>query len=204
MNKLSKGSCAQYHANAPRGVLPLDQVLEDAVADCGNGKKNCMDYTKWQQAWTRHQVARRRRPRPAFEGRPPPPLGRASGAGPGCAALALLLPPLALVRPALPRRARRAVRLGVLVASTRSPPRSSTRGTPTTSARSWTSPTYRRDRRAHGRDRGGSHRDRRGARVPVRVLHGADSRRRGCARCLFVLVLLPLWSSYLVRVYAWR
>ena len=22
------------------------------VADCGNGKTDCMDYTKWQQAWT--------------------------------------------------------------------------------------------------------------------------------------------------------
>ena len=22
------------------------------VADCGNGKNDCMDYTKWQQAWT--------------------------------------------------------------------------------------------------------------------------------------------------------
>ena len=22
------------------------------IADCGNGKKDCMDYTKWQQAWT--------------------------------------------------------------------------------------------------------------------------------------------------------
>ena len=22
------------------------------IADCGNGQKNCMDYTKWQQAWT--------------------------------------------------------------------------------------------------------------------------------------------------------
>jgi hypothetical protein len=22
------------------------------VKDCGNGKSNCMDYTRWQQAWT--------------------------------------------------------------------------------------------------------------------------------------------------------
>jgi hypothetical protein len=22
------------------------------VKDCGNGKRDCMDYTKWQQAWT--------------------------------------------------------------------------------------------------------------------------------------------------------
>jgi spermidine/putrescine-binding protein len=30
MDKLSKGSCAQYHANALVGVLQVDQVLEDA------------------------------------------------------------------------------------------------------------------------------------------------------------------------------
>ena len=30
MDSLSKGSCAQYSANAPRDLLPLDQVLEDA------------------------------------------------------------------------------------------------------------------------------------------------------------------------------
>ena len=30
MDKLQKGSCAQYHGDAPRGVLQLDQVLEDA------------------------------------------------------------------------------------------------------------------------------------------------------------------------------
>jgi hypothetical protein len=22
------------------------------VKNCGNGKSDCMDYTKWQQAWT--------------------------------------------------------------------------------------------------------------------------------------------------------
>jgi hypothetical protein len=22
------------------------------VKDCGNGKSNCVDYTKWQAAWT--------------------------------------------------------------------------------------------------------------------------------------------------------
>ena len=34
------------------GVLPLDQVLEDAGADCGNGQKNCMDLRAWTTAWT--------------------------------------------------------------------------------------------------------------------------------------------------------
>jgi putative spermidine/putrescine transport system substrate-binding protein len=52
MDKLSKGSCAQYHANAPLKYFRQIHFWKTPVADCGNGQKNCMDYTKWQQAWT--------------------------------------------------------------------------------------------------------------------------------------------------------
>jgi putative spermidine/putrescine transport system substrate-binding protein len=52
MDKLSKGSCAQYHANAPAAYFNSIKFWKTPVADCGNGKKDCMDYTKWQQAWT--------------------------------------------------------------------------------------------------------------------------------------------------------
>jgi putative spermidine/putrescine transport system substrate-binding protein len=52
MDKLSKGSCAQYHANAPLKYFKQIHFWKTPVADCGNGQKNCMDYTKWQQAWT--------------------------------------------------------------------------------------------------------------------------------------------------------
>jgi putative spermidine/putrescine transport system substrate-binding protein len=52
MDKLSKGSCAQYHANAPLAYFKQIHFWKTPVADCGNGQKNCMDYTKWQQAWT--------------------------------------------------------------------------------------------------------------------------------------------------------
>jgi putative spermidine/putrescine transport system substrate-binding protein len=52
MNKLSKGSCAQYHANAPLKYFKQIYFWKTPIADCGNGQKNCMDYTKWQQAWT--------------------------------------------------------------------------------------------------------------------------------------------------------
>jgi putative spermidine/putrescine transport system substrate-binding protein len=51
MDKLSKGSCAQYHANAPAAYFNSIKFWKTPVADCGNGKKNCMDYSKWQQAW---------------------------------------------------------------------------------------------------------------------------------------------------------
>jgi putative spermidine/putrescine transport system substrate-binding protein len=52
MDKLSKGSCKQYHANAPASYFRTIKFWKTPVADCGNGKKDCMDYGKWQQAWT--------------------------------------------------------------------------------------------------------------------------------------------------------
>jgi putative spermidine/putrescine transport system substrate-binding protein len=52
MDKLSKGSCAQYHANAPTAYFNSIKFWKTPVKDCGNGKSNCMDYSKWQQAWT--------------------------------------------------------------------------------------------------------------------------------------------------------
>jgi putative spermidine/putrescine transport system substrate-binding protein len=52
MNKLAKGSCAQYHANAPLKYFKQIHFWKTPIANCGNGQKNCMDYTKWQQAWT--------------------------------------------------------------------------------------------------------------------------------------------------------
>src|SRR6266545_1903230 len=52
MNKISKGSCAQYHANAPESYYRAIKFWKTPVADCGNGQNTCMDYTKWQQAWT--------------------------------------------------------------------------------------------------------------------------------------------------------
>jgi putative spermidine/putrescine transport system substrate-binding protein len=52
MNKISKGSCEQYHANAPAAYFKSIKFWKTPIADCGNGKNDCMDYTKWQQAWT--------------------------------------------------------------------------------------------------------------------------------------------------------
>jgi putative spermidine/putrescine transport system substrate-binding protein len=47
MNKLSAGSCVKYHANAPLKYFKQIYFWKTPVADCGNGKKDCMDYTKW-------------------------------------------------------------------------------------------------------------------------------------------------------------
>ena len=52
MDKLSKGSCAQYHANAPTAYFNSIKFWKTPTKDCGNGKSDCVDYTKWQQAWT--------------------------------------------------------------------------------------------------------------------------------------------------------
>ena len=38
--------------NAPLQYFKQIYFWKTPLADCGNGKKNCMDYTKWQQAWT--------------------------------------------------------------------------------------------------------------------------------------------------------
>jgi putative spermidine/putrescine transport system substrate-binding protein len=52
MDQLSKGSCAQYHGNATAKYFSSIKFWKTPVKDCGNGQSNCMDYTKWQQAWT--------------------------------------------------------------------------------------------------------------------------------------------------------
>jgi putative spermidine/putrescine transport system substrate-binding protein len=52
MDKLAPGSAAQYHCGASAAYFNSIRFWKTPVADCGNGKKDCMDYTKWQQAWT--------------------------------------------------------------------------------------------------------------------------------------------------------
>jgi putative spermidine/putrescine transport system substrate-binding protein len=52
MDRLSKGSCAQYHANATTAYFKSIKFWKTPTKDCGNGQSNCVDYTKWQQAWT--------------------------------------------------------------------------------------------------------------------------------------------------------
>ena len=51
MDKIAKGSCAKYHANAPLSYYKTVKFWKTPVADCGNGSKSCMDYTTWVQAW---------------------------------------------------------------------------------------------------------------------------------------------------------
>ena len=52
MDKLAKGSCAQYSGNAPESYYRSIKFWKTPVADCGNGKKNCTDLRAWTTAWT--------------------------------------------------------------------------------------------------------------------------------------------------------
>jgi putative spermidine/putrescine transport system substrate-binding protein len=52
MEKIKAGSCAQYHANAPAAYFDSIKFWKTPVAECGNGKNDCTDYSKWQQKWT--------------------------------------------------------------------------------------------------------------------------------------------------------
>ena len=52
MNKLQKGSCELYHANAPQGYFNSISLWKTPVATCDNGQQDCVPYSQWQQAWT--------------------------------------------------------------------------------------------------------------------------------------------------------
>jgi len=52
MEQIKKGSCPVYHANAPAAYFDSIKFWKTPVANCGNGKNDCMDYSRWQQKWT--------------------------------------------------------------------------------------------------------------------------------------------------------
>ena len=52
MNKIQKGGCAQYHANAPESYFTTIKFWKTPLSTCDNGTNNCVDFTKWLQAWT--------------------------------------------------------------------------------------------------------------------------------------------------------
>jgi putative spermidine/putrescine transport system substrate-binding protein len=53
MDKLSKGACQTFHANETEAYYKQLKYWKTPLADCGNGQKSCMDYTKWVDAWNR-------------------------------------------------------------------------------------------------------------------------------------------------------
>jgi putative spermidine/putrescine transport system substrate-binding protein len=52
MDKLSAGSCAAYHANAPQSYFNTIKFWKTPLAQCGNGKSDCVPFNQWQSAWT--------------------------------------------------------------------------------------------------------------------------------------------------------
>ena len=53
MNKIQAGLCTEYHLNAPASYLRSIHFWKTPIATCGfGGKKDCVDFTAWQQAWT--------------------------------------------------------------------------------------------------------------------------------------------------------
>jgi putative spermidine/putrescine transport system substrate-binding protein len=52
MDEMQKGSCAQYHADAPASYFKSIRFWRTPTRDCGNGQSDCTDYTTWQQKWT--------------------------------------------------------------------------------------------------------------------------------------------------------
>jgi putative spermidine/putrescine transport system substrate-binding protein len=51
MERLAKGSCRHYHADAPSAYSRSIRFWKTPIADCGNGRRNCVDYSKWVRAW---------------------------------------------------------------------------------------------------------------------------------------------------------
>jgi putative spermidine/putrescine transport system substrate-binding protein len=52
MNKISKGSCQAYHANAPAAYFNTIKFWKTPLAQCGNGKSDCVPFQDWVTAWT--------------------------------------------------------------------------------------------------------------------------------------------------------
>jgi putative spermidine/putrescine transport system substrate-binding protein len=52
MDQISEGACAQYHADAPASYFNSIAFWKTPLADCGDGKTDCIPYSEWQQSWT--------------------------------------------------------------------------------------------------------------------------------------------------------
>jgi putative spermidine/putrescine transport system substrate-binding protein len=52
MNQIQKGSCAAYHADAPESYFKTIAFWKTPLAQCGNGKNDCVPFQQWVTAWT--------------------------------------------------------------------------------------------------------------------------------------------------------
>jgi putative spermidine/putrescine transport system substrate-binding protein len=51
MDKIQKGGCSQYHADAPASYFESIKFWKTPIAECGNGKSDCVDFNRWNSAW---------------------------------------------------------------------------------------------------------------------------------------------------------
>jgi putative spermidine/putrescine transport system substrate-binding protein len=52
MGTIQKGSCAAYHANAPQSYFQTIKFWKTPLAQCGDGKSDCVPFQDWVSAWT--------------------------------------------------------------------------------------------------------------------------------------------------------
>jgi putative spermidine/putrescine transport system substrate-binding protein len=52
MDKIAKGSCASLHANEADAYFKTIKFWKTPLAQCGNGKSDCVPFVDWQTAWT--------------------------------------------------------------------------------------------------------------------------------------------------------
>jgi putative spermidine/putrescine transport system substrate-binding protein len=52
MNSIQKGACAAYHADAPESYFQTIKFWKTPLAQCGNGKNDCVPFQQWVSAWT--------------------------------------------------------------------------------------------------------------------------------------------------------
>jgi putative spermidine/putrescine transport system substrate-binding protein len=52
MDTIQKGSCAAYHANAPESYFQTLKFWKTPLAQCGDGKSDCVPFQDWVTAWT--------------------------------------------------------------------------------------------------------------------------------------------------------
>jgi len=52
MDELEKGGCARLHADKPEAYYQSLQFWKTPLAQCGDGKTDCVPFQKWVAAWT--------------------------------------------------------------------------------------------------------------------------------------------------------
>jgi putative spermidine/putrescine transport system substrate-binding protein len=52
MDTIQRGSCAAYHANAPQSYFQTIKFWKTPLAQCGDGKSDCVPFQDWVTAWT--------------------------------------------------------------------------------------------------------------------------------------------------------